>query len=296
MRDLLLGLGEPGGDGLAHAVEGDLLIVAVGIERGDLACVGARGRRGGRGLRRGFGCGGFRGAGGFDIGLDDAAARARAGDLGKIDAPVGGDAPGQRRGEDAGAVATLSGRGGGCLGAPCGRRLGIRVGRPGRLRRRARGGLGNVVFAFVLTQKHRDRGVDLDPGAALGDQQLADHALVDRFEFHRRLVGLDLGQQVARGHAVAFLDQPFRQRAFFHRRAEGGHQDFGGHGVVSGHGTGGAGGQGRSEGPAPSRSPRYFQTEEGIRVMVSKGGFGRWPRASLVMAVSISCLWPAIQT
>ena len=43
-----------------------------------------------------------------------------------------------------------------------------------------------------------------------------DRALVDRLELHRRLVGLDLGEDVAGGDAVAFLDQPFGQRALLH--------------------------------------------------------------------------------
>jgi hypothetical protein len=36
-----------------------------------------------------------------------------------------------------------------------------------------------------------------------GDQDLGDDAFVDRFEFHRRLVGLDLGEHGAGGDGVA---------------------------------------------------------------------------------------------
>jgi hypothetical protein len=36
------------------------------------------------------------------------------------------------------------------------------------------------------------------PSVPSGDEDLADRAFVDGFEFHRRLVGFDLGQDVAR--------------------------------------------------------------------------------------------------
>jgi hypothetical protein len=45
----------------------------------------------------------------------------------------------------------------------------------------------------------------------LRDQNLADDTFVNRFEFHRGLVGFDLGQNVAAFNAVAFFDQPFSQ-------------------------------------------------------------------------------------
>ena len=64
------------------------------------------------------------------------------------------------------------------------------------------------------------------PSVPSGTRILRDRAFVDRFELHRRLVGLDLGQDVAGRHAVAFLDQPFGERALFHRRRERGHLEF----------------------------------------------------------------------
>jgi hypothetical protein len=62
------------------------------------------------------------------------------------------------------------------------------------------------------------------PSRAFGHDDLADDALIDGLDFHRRLVGLDLGDHVAGGDAVALLDQPFGERALLHGRRQGGHQ------------------------------------------------------------------------
>jgi len=75
----------------------------------------------------------------------------------------------------------------------------------------------DVVGAFAFFEQYGDRGVDLHPLAAFADQDLADGAFVDGFEFHRGLVGLDFGQYVTGGDGIAFLDQPFGERAFLHR-------------------------------------------------------------------------------
>ena len=83
-----------------------------------------------------------------------------------------------------------------------------------------------------VVQQNGDGSVHLHAFGAFGHKDLAHGAFVHRFEFHRCLVGLDLGQQVARGHGIALLDQPFRQRAFLHRRRQGGHQDFCRHGLA----------------------------------------------------------------
>ena len=93
------------------------------------------------------------------------------------------------------------------------------------LSRRGRGAARILAFA----RDQRDRRADLHPVAAFGDQDLRDRALVDRLELHRRLVGLDLGEDVARFDRVAFLDQPFGQRPLLHRRGQSGHLEFGRH-------------------------------------------------------------------
>ena len=87
----------------------------------------------------------------------------------------------------------------------------------------------DIVRAFAFFQQNGDSGVHLHAFGAFLDQDLADGAFVNGFEFHRGLVGFDLGQNVTRRDFIAFLDQPFGQRAFFHGRAEGGHKNFGCH-------------------------------------------------------------------
>ena len=119
----------------------------------------------------------------------------------------------------------------------CGGRRASELHRPWA-RRGAFGGAGAAVsglgrcaasrlFAFV--GHDRDRRADLHAVGALGHQDLGDLAFVDRFELHRRLVGLDLGEDVARLYLIAFLDQPFGERAFLHRRGKRGHLEFDGH-------------------------------------------------------------------
>src|SRR5262249_19325213 len=68
-----------------------------------------------------------------------------------------------------------------------------------------------------------------------------ERALVDRLELHRRLVGFDLGEDVAGLHGVALALQPFGDLALGHGRREGRHQHFDRHRVLSwigpGHGA-----------------------------------------------------------
>ena len=80
------------------------------------------------------------------------------------------------------------------------------------------------------------RLADGTEGGADGDlrtgrrENLQKRAGEERFEFHRGLVGLDLGEHVAGFDGVAFLFQPFDQRAHRHGVAEFGHIDDLGHG------------------------------------------------------------------
>ena len=89
-------------------------------------------------------------------------------------------------------------------------RLGLRLSRGGRRRSR---GLARTRLAGILRDRffrrlrhsrgsarilalagnQRDHGADLHLVRAFGDEDLGDRAFVDRFEFHRRLVGLDFG-------------------------------------------------------------------------------------------------------
>ena len=78
---------------------------------------------------------------------------------------------------------------------------------------------------LALAGQHGDQRVDLDAFGAGRNDDLGDRALVDGLDFHRRLVGLDLGDHVARRDLVAFLDQPLGEIALFHRGRQGRHGD-----------------------------------------------------------------------
>ncbi len=84
------------------------------------------------------------------------------------------------------------------------------------------------VLAFG--QDHGDRRVDRDVVGAFRHQDLAERAFVDRLDLHGRLVGLDLGDDVAGLDRVALLLEPLGEVALLHRRRERGHQDFDRHG------------------------------------------------------------------
>ena len=86
----------------------------------------------------------------------------------------------------------------------------------------------NDVIA-VLAGEHGDHVVDRHILRALGHEDLGDRALVDRLDLHGRLVGLDLGDDVAGLDLVAFLLQPLGEVALLHRRRKSGHQDVDGH-------------------------------------------------------------------
>jgi hypothetical protein len=84
-----------------------------------------------------------------------------------------------------------------------------------------------VVLAFF--EQHRDRLVDLDALRALRNNDFPDAALVDRLVFHCRLVGLDLGDDVAGMDLVALFLEPAGEIAFGHRRRQRRHADLDGH-------------------------------------------------------------------
>ena len=82
---------------------------------------------------------------------------------------------------------------------------------------------------FAIGEKRGDGRIDLHAFGAFGHQDLADLALVHRFEFHGGLVGLDLGQDGAGLDGVALFDQPFGEFAFLHGGRKRRHQDLGAH-------------------------------------------------------------------
>jgi hypothetical protein len=115
-------------------------------------------------------------------------------------------------------------RSGGCLGRGRCRGFGDRGLGGGRGWRGA--GRGHVLTFFY---KNGDGAVDLHALGAFGHEDLAHDAFVHGLEFHRGLVGLDLGEDVPGGDGVTLLHQPFGERTFLHRGGERGHENFGCH-------------------------------------------------------------------
>jgi len=70
--------------------------------------------------------------------------------------------------------------------------------------------------ALAVRENGSDRRVDGNVGRALGDQDLAERAFIGRLDFHRRLVGFDLGDDIAGLDGLAFLFQPLGKVALFH--------------------------------------------------------------------------------
>ena len=83
---------------------------------------------------------------------------------------------------------------------------------------------------FAGFDEHGDGGIDLHALGAVGDEDFAEHALIDRLDLHGGLVGLDFGDDIAGADHIAFLFEPARQGALGHGRRQGRHQDVGGHG------------------------------------------------------------------
>jgi hypothetical protein len=130
----------------------------------------------------------------LDIALDDPPARAGTLHLGQIQALLLGDPARQRRGEDA---------------------FARRAGRSGRGRFRGWGGLGLGCVDFwcfglrsiqpsqaqpspaepsIQHPRRLSRAIGVltfTPSEPSGDEDVLDHALVDRLDLHGRLVGLD---------------------------------------------------------------------------------------------------------
>ena len=160
----------------------------------------------------------------LDVGPHDPAARTRPAERRKVEPRPLRHPARQRTGEYpfGGALRTAPPGGGGGRGG--GRRRRPRHGLRLRLRGRRpetveRGGV------LPVPEQHRDRLVHGDAFRPLGHEQPSDEAPVGGLQLHRRLVRFDLGDDVARRHAVAFLHEPAGKRPFRHRRRQGRHGD-----------------------------------------------------------------------
>ena len=67
---------------------------------------------------------------------------------------------------------------------------------------------GDGAHVFAVPGDQRDWRVDRDVLSAFGDHDLGEHPLVDRFDLHRRLVGLDLGEHIAGSDGFPFALEP----------------------------------------------------------------------------------------
>ena len=63
-------------------------------------------------------------------------------------------------------------------------------------------------YVLAVRGEHGDRRVDRHGLGAFIDEDAGELALVHRFDFHGRLVGLDLGDDVAGAHLVADMFEP----------------------------------------------------------------------------------------
>jgi len=104
------------------------------------------------------------------------------------------------------------------------------------LRQGRRGRCGKSCFGRRRTRRLRgsrlagagDVGNRLPDGdlGAVALHDLCDAAVVETFQFHDGLVGLDLGQDVAFADGVALLDLPPDNLALLHAVGEPRHDDF----------------------------------------------------------------------
>ena len=244
--------GQARSDGFPHIVERADFVAAllvksenliVGHRRRECAAWHKRaailryGRFHGGGLRSQGCCARTRGL--VNVVLHNTSVRTRTANAGQVEARLLREPSSQRRREDAAVTVRL--RGCGRLRSLC--RLLLRRSGLGLLGLRLLlmlwrrlGGLRAIAFqgsgVLAFRQKHRNRRIDRHAFRPLRDHDFSDRALVDGFDFHRRLVGLDLCDCVARGNVIAFLLQPLRKLALLHGGRQRGHEDGSGHRLI----------------------------------------------------------------
>ena len=83
------------------------------------------------------------------------------------------------------------------------------------------------VLAFL--RHHGDELIDGDVIGAFRHHDLGHDAVIDGFVFHGRLVGLDLGDDIAGLDRVALFLEPLGEIALLHRGRQRRHEDVDGH-------------------------------------------------------------------
>jgi len=85
---------------------------------------------------------------------------------------------------------------------------------------------GRRLHILAFLRQHGDELIDRHVIGALRHDDLGQRAVLDGFVFHRRLVGLDLGDHVAGLDRIALFLEPLRKVALFHCGRQRGHQDI----------------------------------------------------------------------
>ena len=79
------------------------------------------------------------------------------------------------------------------------------------------GWFGRLRWSALICSRQPCNGcIDFHGLRSFGDKKLFDGSFIDRFKFHGGFVGFDLGENVARSDAIAFLHVPFGELALFH--------------------------------------------------------------------------------
>ena len=86
--------------------------------------------------------------------------------------------------------------------------------------RRATGSGAGAGGARTRVDDRRERRADLEHVFAFGDEELADHAVVEDLDLDVGLVGLHDRDEVAAVHRVARVHEPLEQPALGHVGAE----------------------------------------------------------------------------
>ncbi len=87
---------------------------------------------------------------------------------------------------------------------------------------------------LAVGNEERDRPVDLHMLGALGHEDRAHPPVLGGLDFHRRLVGFDLGDDIAGAHGIALAHHPFGELPLFHGGRQRRHEDLGWHQTLPG--------------------------------------------------------------